>query len=297
MIVEKSVDPEAMAKIAWQRNIHRRRYYTTGLLYTCACILAIIIGFPMFWMFTGAFKSNAEILSIPTTIFPAHWTLDNFQAIWTNFNFGIYFWNSLWLALVRSTIPAFTSALLGYVFAKIRFPGRSTIFTAVIVTMMLPAAITLIPSYILMFYLGWLNTYWPLIVPSVFNPYGIFLMRQMMKQLPDETLNAGRIDGASEWQIFWRIALPSMWPGVVAVLIITFIGAWDDFTWPLLVLNDNSMFTLPLGLANFTAQPLHATDYGPQLAGALLSTLPVALVFYFGQRRIVESGLFSGLRA
>ncbi len=163
--------------------------------------------------------------------------------------------------------------------------------------MMLPSAITLIPSYILMFHLGWLNTYWPLIIPNIFNPYGIFLMRQMMKQLPDETLDAGRIDGASEWQLFRRIALPSALPGVMAIFIITFIAAWDDFTWPLLILNDTSFYTLPLGLATFSAEPLHATDYGPQLAGALLTTLPVALVFYFGQRRIVESGLFAGLRA
>lgn len=288
------VRPAAPSSAVAARHARVRRRLSLGLTYGLCVLCALILGFPFYWMATGAFKTTQELSSVPPTAFPLHWTALNFQQVWATFDFARYFWNSVWLALVRSSIPAFTSALCGYVLAKIAFRGRSVIFVALLVTMMLPGAITLIPSYLLMFHLHWIGTYWPLIVPSMFSAYGTFLLRQLMMGLPNETLDAGRIDGASEWNLFLRIALPSMWPGVAAVFILSFIGAWDDFLWPLMVLNDPSMFTLPVGLAFFTLQ--HFTLLGPLMAGSVLATLPVILVFYLGQRQIVESGLFAGLR-
>ena len=276
------------------RRARARLRTSTVASYAGLCVCAAIVGFPLFWMLTGAFKPEAEIQGIPATILPVHGTVDNFGQLFGAFNFGPYFWNSTWLAVVRAGMPAVTSALCGYVLAKIPFRGRGIVFLGVLATMLLPGAITLIPSYILMFRLGWIGTYWPLIVPSVFSPYAIFLMRQLMQRLPDETLDAARIDGASEWGLFRRIALPSMTPGIAAVFILTFIWAWDDFVWPLMVLNDQSMYTLPIGLASFTLQ--HYTLFGPLLAGSVVTTIPVIVVFYLGQRQIVDSGLFAGLK-
>ncbi len=278
---------------ATARRARVRRRLAVALTYAAGVLCALVLGFPFYWMLTGAFKAPQELTSVPPTIFPLHWTIVNVQQAWSAFDFARYFWNSAWLALVRSSIPAFMAALCGYVLAKIAFRGRGVIFVGLLVTMMLPGAITLIPSYLLMFRLHWIGTYWPLIVPSMFSAYGTFLMRQLMMGLPNETLDAGRIDGASEWNLFLHIALPSMWPGVAAVFILSFIGAWDDFLWPLMVLNDPSMFTLPVGLAFFTLQ--HYTLLGPLMAATVLTTLPMIAVFYVGQRRIVDSGLFAGL--
>jgi multiple sugar transport system permease protein len=276
------------------RHSSARRRAATALLYGVCCLCAVVLAFPVVWMATGAFKSTQELISGTPSILPRHWTGDNFSQVWATFDFNLYFWNSTWLALVRAGIPALTSALCGYVLAKIAFRGRGVIFIGVLVTMMLPGAITLIPSYILMFHFGWIGTYWPLIVPGAFSPFGTFLMRQLMMSLPDETLDAGRVDGASELALFWRIAFRSMLPGVAAVFILTFIGAWDDFVWPLMVLNDSSMYTLPVGLGFFSLQ--HFDLLGPLMAGSLLATIPVVIVFFLGQRVIVESGLFAGLR-
>lgn len=281
------------ATITAARRARARKCLGVAVTYGVCLLCALVLGFPFYWMATGAFKAPQELTSVPPTIFPLHWTTANFQRVWASFDFARYFWNSAWLALVRSAIPAFTAALCGYVLAKIAFRGRGIIFVGLLVTMMLPGAITLIPSYLLMFHLHWIGTYWPLIMPSMFSAYGTFLMRQLMMGLPNETLDAGRIDGASEWALFLRIALPSMLPGVAAVFILSFIGAWDDFLWPLMVLNDPSMFTLPVGLAFFTLQ--HYTLLGPLMAGTILTTLPMILVFYLGQRQIVDSGLFAGL--
>ena len=272
----------------------RRPRASVVVTYAACGLIALILGLPFYWMISGALKSEAELHAFPPTFFPVHPTLENFRQLWVAFNFLTYFWNSTWLALVRAAIPTVTSALCGYVLAKIAFRGRGIVFVGLLVTMMLPGAITLIPSYILMFHLGWIGTYWPLIVPSAFSAFSTFLMRQMMATLPDDLLAAARIDGASEFAVFRQIALPAMLPGVAAVFILAFIAAWDDYVWPLMVLSDPSHFTLPIGLAGLVQQ--HTTYLGPLMAGSVVATIPVAIVFFVGQRWIVESGLFSGLR-
>jgi multiple sugar transport system permease protein len=195
---------------------------------------------------------------------------------------------------VITVLTLFTSSLSGYVFAKFEFPGRNRIFILVLAMMMIPFSITLIPSYALMVRFHWINNYLALIIPVAFNPFGIFLMRQFMHGIPNELLDAARIDGSGEWQIFFRIVLPLSTAGLAALGILTFIGQWDNFLWPLVIIDDPDLYTIPLGLAQFRGRV--GTNVGGLAAAAMVAVLPVLIMYLFAQRRFIEGITLSGLK-
>ncbi len=266
------------------------------LLWLLLGIGSIIMILPFYWTIITSFKTTAEIQRFPPTWWPQEWTLDHWLAL-GNLSIGSFpdfFRNSVFVTTVITVLTLFTSSLSGYVFAKFEFPGRNKIFILVLAMMMIPFSITLIPSYALMVRFHWINNYLALIIPVAFNPFGIFLMRQFMHGIPNELLDAARIDGSGEWQIFFRIVLPLSTAGLAALGILTFIGQWDNFLWPLVIINDPDLYTIPLGLSQFRGRV--GTDVGGLAAAAMVAVLPVLIMYLFAQRRFIEGITLSGLK-
>ena len=251
---------------------------------------------PFYWMAITSLKPRQELLAFPPTWWPEAFTLDHWRSLndLTTGSFPVFFRNSLFVTTSITLLTLLTSAAAGYVFAKMDFPGRDRLFWVVLSMMMIPFTVSIIPSYALMSRLGWINTYWALIVPVAVNPFGIFLMRQFISSIPSDLLDAARIDGASEFGIFCRIVIPLSQAALAALAILTFIAQWDNFLWPLVVLNEPDLYTLPLGLAQFRGRV--GTDVGATAAGSLVSVIPVLVVYAFAQRKFIEGIALSGLK-
>jgi multiple sugar transport system permease protein len=252
--------------------------------------------FPFLWMVLGAFKSNAEILKIPPTLLPDQWTLENFQWIFDRLPIAYLFFNTVFVTVTVTIAVLFTSALAGYVFAKFQYWGRDLLFLVVLSTMMIPVEVTLIPLYLEVRTLKLLDSYGALIVPFVASPFGIFLMRQFMHSIPNDYLDAARIDGLSEFGIFMRIVLPLTGPALSALAIMTIIGQWDSLLWPIIVINSTQYKTLAMGLSSVAAE-YGRTLYGVALAGASISVLPILIVFLLLQREFISGMVMSGIKA
>lgn len=251
---------------------------------------------PFYWTLVTSFKAQREIRSFPPTWYPEDPTLVHWSGL-NNLDVGsmpLFFRNSLFIVTVITVVTLLTSALCGYVFSKIEFPGRNRIFLIVIALLVVPFSITLVPSYALMVRLGLYDSYWALVLPIAFSPFGIFLMRQFIGTIPNELIEAARIDGASEWRIFFGVVLPLSTSGLAALGILTFVQQWDSFLWPLVVLQDVDKFTLPLGLAQFRGQL--GTDVGALSAASMIAVLPVLVVFLLAQQRFIEGITLSGLK-
>jgi multiple sugar transport system permease protein len=209
-------------------------------------------------------------------------------------SFEIFFRNSLFVAITVTFLTLLTSSMAGYVFAKYNFRGRDALFVIILSMLMIPFNISIIPLYALMLDLEWTNSYWALIIPSAFSPFGIFLMRQFMHSIPDELLDAARIDGASEFGIFFRIVMPLSTAALAALAIFTFIAQWDDFLWPLVILDVPALYTLPLGLAQFRGRV--GTNVGGLAAASMLAVIPVLIVYFIAQRRFIEGIAMTGMK-
>lgn len=252
---------------------------------------AVTLG-PFLWMVLAAFKPQAEIIAFPPALLPRQWTAENVLRVWTRVQFARYFANSLAASLAITLAVLVTSSFTGYVFAKFRFRGRDALFVCVLAAMMIPWPVTLLPRYQLMVWFGLLNTIWALVVPALYNSFGIFMMRQFMHGIPDELLDAARIDGASELRIWAQIVLPLARPALAALAILEFIWTWDSFIWPLLVLNSKARFTLPIGLATFNQE--FTSDFGALMGGAIIAVLPMLLVYVLLQRYFVAGIALTG---
>lgn len=278
------------------RTRRRKIPWLRYLLWVLLGLGSIFMIVPFYWTIVTSFKTTAEIQRFPPTWWPQEWTLDHWREL-NNLSIGsfpVFFRNSVFVTTVITLLTLLTSSLAGYVFAKFDFPGRNKIFVVVLAMMIIPFSITLIPSYALMVSFDWINNYLALIVPVAFNPFGIFLMRQFMLAIPNELLDAARIDGAGEWQIFFRLVLPLSAAGLAALGILTFIGQWDNFLWPLVVIDDPDLYTIPLGLAQFRGRL--GTNVGGLAAGAMVAVLPVLIMFLFAQKRFIEGITLSGLK-
>jgi ABC-type glycerol-3-phosphate transport system permease component len=273
-------------KISWERI----------LLWILLGIGSVVMIAPFYWSIVSSFKTQAELTAFPPTWWPLQPTLDNWIYL-LHLNIGsfpIFYRNSFFVSSVVTVSLLFTSAIAGYIFAKLPFRGRDQIFYAVLAMMVVPFSITLIPSYALMVKFHWLNNYLALIVPILFNPFGIFLMRQFMHTIPDELLDAARIDGASEYQIFFKIMIPLASSGLAALGTFEFIQQWDSFLWPLVVIDKPEMYTLPLGLAQFRGQT--GVQVGPLCAAAAAAVVPVLILYFFAQRTFIEGITLSGMK-
>ncbi len=272
-----------------------RKLVERALLWLVLGLGTIVMVGPFYWMIVTAFKPPTEVLVFPPTWWPHAPTLDPWVEL-TELRGGFhnFFRNSLILTSIITLLVLLTSSLSGYVFAKFQFRGRELLFLVVLSTLMIPFNVSIIPLYELMVKLDWTNSYWALIIPSAYSPLGIFLMRQFMHVIPNDLIDAARIDGASEFAIFFRIILPLSMPAIAALGIFTFMWNWDDFLWPLVILDDPQLYTLPLGLAQLRGR--FGSDVGTMMAGATLTVLPVLVVYLFAQRRFVEGITMTGMK-
>lgn len=264
------------------------------LLHIILIIGALIVIFPILWSVLGSFKTEGEIVGFPPTFFPQTPTIENYITVFTQIDFAIYFRNSIILSIIIPFMICYTSALTGYVLAKMRFKSRNAIFLTILVTMMFPWPITIIPLLQLVTKFGWTNNYMALIIPVAFNAFGIFLMRQFCISIPDELIDAARIDGANEFRIFHKIIIPLLWPPISALAIFTFLWTWEDFLWPFLVLSTNNILTLTLGLNRFVG--IYYPTVGPMLAGSSIAIIPVLIFYFIFQNKFIEGATLSGLK-
>jgi multiple sugar transport system permease protein len=268
-------------------------------VYRCARYLILIIGavailFPIVWAISSSFKSNIEVLKIPVQWIPKKMKWENYVTPFRERPFARYFLNSIVAAGLVTISNLFFSAMAGYGFAKFDIPGKKWLFLFVLSTLMVPIQVIIVPLYLITNYFGWINSYQGLIVPLMVNGFGVFLMRQFMMGIPDEYMDAARIDGSSELAIFFRIVLPLSRQALAALGIFSFVANWDEFLWPLVVINSDELSTLPLGIAKF--QGTYSSQYNQLLAMSLLATLPLLIVFVSIQRRFIESLSLSGLK-
>ena len=263
-------------------------------------LLVLLIGgvwmlLPLVWMLSASLMPLSEVIKIPPVWFaPAKYTVGNFSEVWFDIGFWRFSLNSAFVALTITTCQLLTSTMAGFAFARYEFPGRTVIFIVILSTLMIPFQVIMIPLFIMMAKLGLVNTYWGMIVPAIVTPFGIFLMRQFMLSVPKSLLEAGRIDGASEPYIYARIMLPLSKPAIAALTIFTFLAAWDDFLWPLIIINSKQKWTLPIAMSRFTEQYISQTHL--QMAGAAVMFLPVLIVFLMMQRNFIEGVAMTGLK-
>jgi len=258
-------------------------------------ILVLLTIVPFLYMMLGAFKPNAEIFGVPLTFFPRNPTLDNMTALLSKFPFARWALNTVVVAVVGAIFSVLLSSLAGFAFAKYEFRFKNILFMLLLATLLIPNQVLLVPQFQVIRELHWFNTYAALIVPRAVGAFGIFLMRQYTVNLPNELLDAARVDGATEFSIWWRIVLPLVRPGLAVLAILSFTGLWNDFLWPLIVTNDTSMFVLNLGLGALVGP--YDYQYGILLSGALLSSLPVIIIFLIFQRQFIDGfiqGAFKG---
>ncbi len=255
---------------------------------------AVIMLLPLFWMLSASVKPLPEILQVPPTWIPKAPTLKNYATVFQQMAFARYIANSLVVAAVTVVCVLLTSALGGYALSKFQFPGRDAIFVAILSTMMIPFQVRMIPLYVMVYQAKLVNTYAALILPGAVDAFGIFMLRQYIQSLPNDLIDAARMDGASEPGIFWRIVLPLCGPALSALAIFTFMWSWESFIWPLIVTNTEQMLTLPIGLSKFSGRYL--TRYDLTMAAATVSITPVLIVFLVLQRRFIEGVALTGMK-
>ncbi|EPC2790060.1 carbohydrate ABC transporter permease [Listeria monocytogenes] len=248
---------------------------------------------PFIWMVLSSLKTDAEILKIPPTIWPETFTLDNFTKLFTEMDFAIYLKNTL-IIVFFSFFGLFLNAMAGYGFAKFKFKGKNKLFYLVLATMMIPGQVTMIPVYLLLNAAGLTNTMTGIVLPGLVGAFGIFLFRQFMSTISDDLLEAARLDGASEFYIFWRIVIPISRPVLAVQGILTFIAGWNSFLWPLIIANDEKFYTLSVGLQLLKGQ--YGSNYALQMAGATFMVIPIILIFMTFQKYILKGFSVSGMK-
>ncbi len=257
--------------------------------------IALITLFPLLWLISTALKSPTEnIFQSPPQLLPSQPTVDNFLKVWNSLPFGQYLYNSTLVSVLTVGLNLLFCSLAAYPLARLSFPGRDWIFIAIVSTIMIPFQIVMIPLYILTVQLGLRNTYLGMMFPSLASAFGIFLLRQAFMGVPKEIEEAARMDGSSELGLWWHIMLPAVRPALVTLAIFVFIGAWSDFLWPLIVIQDENLYTLPLGVAKLAGT--FSLDWRLVAAGSVIAIAPVLVLFLILQRYIVETDIGSGVK-
>ncbi|MCG5239479.1 carbohydrate ABC transporter permease [Azospirillum doebereinerae] len=252
----------------------------------------IVMVTPILFMFSTSLKDSSQVFDL--RLVPAEPTLDNYRTILEDGRFLRWFLNSLFIAVLATVSNVFFDGLVGYTLAKFRFPGRRLVFLAILSTLMIPTEMLVIPWYLMASRFGWLDSYWGIVFPGLMTAFGTFLMRQFFETVPDDFLEAARIDGLNEFTIWWKVAMPLVTPALSALAIFTFLGNWTAFIWPLIVSTRAEMFTLPVGLSSFSVEQSVAWEM--IMTGAAIATLPTLLVFLVLQRFIVRGVMLAGLK-
>lgn len=290
--------PPAPLAPAVQTSVRRRRIrqeWGRPWLYLPLTGLLLLMVTPFLWMLSGSFKPEADIRKIPPDLIPTRPTLTNFQELFSSLDFTRMFANSVLVALAVTAGNLIFCSMLGYALAKLEFRGQRAVFTVVIATLMVPGLVTFVPLYVLVANMQLTGSLLGLILPFLATPFGVFLMRQFISTLPDELIDAARVDGCRELAIFWKIILPLTKPALATLGIITFLGSWNNFLWPLVVAQNESQYTLPVGLA-LASSGQDFTRFGILLAGAVVVLLPVTIVFLLFQRHFVAGIATTGLK-
>lgn len=260
---------------------------TKFILYALMVIVAVYFLSPFVYMLFSTFKTEAEAVSFPPTLLPENWLWSNYTEAWNAQPFGTFFMNSVIVTVLSTLGQVISCSLVAYGFARFEFKGKNFLFMVLLATMMIPWDVTMIPQYMEFKALGWINTLKPLIVPSWFgSAYYIFLMRQFLMGIPRDFEEAARIDGANQFQIYWKIFMPILKPSLILVGVLNMIAAWNDYLGPLIFLQDRSKYTLALGLAAFKG--VHATQIVPMLCITVIMIIPPIIIFLFAQKYIVE---------
>ena len=249
--------------------------------------------FPYLWMVSTSFKARGTWYNI--SLIPEKFSFEHYDRLLSTSLLPRWYLNTVVVATVGTISVVFFSSLAGYVFAKYQFRGREFMFVMILATIMIPSEIMIIPWYVGVAKIGWIDSVPGILMPGMLSAFGVFVMRQFIANIPDELLDAGRIDGVSEFGLFWRICLPLAQPAVAVVAIFTFLGHWNDFLWPLIVINSNNMQTLQVGLSRLSSLET-GSDWGGTMSGAALASIPMLIVFLFFQKQIVSGMTLSGLK-
>jgi multiple sugar transport system permease protein len=253
----------------------------------------VLMVMPIAYMLSASLKWPHEIYNV--SLIPEEPTLENYAYVLEDGRFYLWFWNSLVIAAITTVSNVLFDSLVGYTLCKFRFPGRQIVFIAILSTLMIPTEMLVIPWYLMSQSLGWLDTYWGIMFPGLMTAFGTFLMKQFFETVPDDFIEAARIDGLNELEIWWTVAMPLVRPALAALAIFVFLGNWTAFLWPLIVTNSVDMYTLPVGLSNFGDEADVAWEL--IMTGAAISTLPTLVVFLIFQRFIIRGVVMAGLKA
>ncbi len=256
--------------------------------------VAVIALFPLYWLITTALTPSEAAIQVPPSLFPTEPTIANFVRLFEQAPVIAWALNSLIIAVAIMIGHVVFDSMAGYAFAKKRFPGKGLLFVMIVSSLMIPVHVTLVPRFILVSNIGLVNNPLGVILPSIADVFGIFLMRQFISSLPSELEDAARVDGASEWQVFWRVVMPLSRPAVATVAIFSFVGAWNAFLWPLIVLSKRELLTLPVGVA--TLQQEFTQNIGMVMAGAAIGAIPMIVLFLLFQRFFLEGVRVGGLK-
>jgi len=286
---------------------NRNRIWQT-FIYIALIIFAVIMILPFYWSLLTSLRYNEDMFSLPIKWLPQRLTIEHYQRAFTAVPYARYFGNSLYLATAGVLTNLFFGSLGGYAFAKLRFRGRSLLLKILLSSLMIPGVVIMIPQYILLkrFPLvggnnlfgeggfGLLNTYWAIVLPGAAGAFAVFMMRQFFVTLPDDLGESARIEGAGEFRIFWNIYLPLTKPALAALAIFTFQGGWNNFMWPMIILNDPKRYTIQMALQAFSYN--YATEYGPMMAASIVATMPSFILFIFAQKYFIQGIAFAGLK-
>lgn len=262
-------------------------------LYALLISGVVVMATPFVWTLLASFKENTDIFRAPVRFWPRLWTLENYRGLLSGerIPFLRQFANSAIIAVGQTALAVFLASLAGHAFAKYEFVGKRLLFLLTLLTLMIPFEVTVVPLFQLMVNIGWLDTYQAVIVPGALNAFGVFFMRQVMLAVPNDLLDAARVDGATEFGIYWRIMLPLSRHGLAVLAVLSFLNAWNEYLWPLIALRSPEMFTLPIGLATLTG--LYKIEWGLIMAGAVLTTVPILVIFIWMRNHLI-SGLTAG---
>ena len=264
------------------------------IIYSMLSIAAVLWLLPVLWVVISALKTNSDLYSFPPKLWPQPVTFEHFKEAFRKGDFGLYFMNSTIVTLSSTVLLLLINSMAGFALAKYRFRGSSIILIGFISTLMIPIEVIMIPIFKVLSALGMYNSLLAIIIPPAATPTGVFLMRQYLLSVPDELMEAARMDGAGEWRIYWSIILPIAKPILAVLAIFSFMWRWDDFVWPLIAISDPSKYTIQLALSNFIGE--YNVDWGSLLAMSVITMLPVLIVFMVFQRYFVSGMITSGMK-
>jgi multiple sugar transport system permease protein len=270
-----------------------RRAKSIGL-HALLLLLAVITMAPLVWMLAASFMSTGEASTFPPPFLPSHPTVQQYVGLFTRLNVAHYAANSAILSLAVTLVSLFVNSMAGYAFAKYRFAGREQVFRLLVASMIIPSQVTMLPLFLMLNKMGLVNTYFGVLIPGIAGIFGIFLIRQYALSIPDSLIEAAKMDGAGDFRVYWSVILPLCKPILITLAIFTFMGTWNDFLWPLIVMTDDSMYTLPVALASLSGE--HVQDTELMMAGSAMTVLPVMLVFFALQKYYIRGIMAGGVK-